>query len=706
MNLPRFHEWLDSLTGTQVVVGLLWLGLAVLTLGLLAMLRTRWGQSHRLRKCIILSLVAHLVFVGYATTVRIVTSAPLPPVEPVRVVIAEQPWEVEPLEPTSADEPAPWDRFARPLELAPEPLQVARAQPATSPLSRRADRPKTASLPTDPPLEPVTPSGPQAPQPEMLQPEPLAAAPPARPTPEPIDVPAAQRQEGPQPNEFRPPRLERITEPDPLELAPGPAKKPGQPRSLVSLPAPPPRIREAAIGPEPEDALPGLVDQLSPAAPGTPVDLSAGPEAEPETLPKAQPAAAPTGPEETLAHLHAPALALSQPNGQGRELLLTPRMPRASLPRMPDRQPEEDRQLPAAYRLRVAPNRTALAKQLGATSESERAVEAALKWLAQNQEPEGRWNAARHEAGKELLVAGRNRQQAGLRADTGITGLALLAFLASGHTHQRGEYQSTVRRGLQYLMQSQAPDGSLGGEAATFAFMYCHGMAAFALSEALGMSGDHRLREPVRRAVAYTLAAQNPTTGGWRYSPGDPGDTSQLGWQVMALKSAELAGEPFPVRTRNGAIRFLNSVAYGRLGGLSSYRPGERVSRAMTAEALACRFFLGMARDHPASYEAADYLLGQLPGTGKPNFYYWYYATLVMYELQGEYWQRWNEALQRTLISTQRQTGPSAGSWDPDTVWGGYGGRVYSTALATLCLEVYYRFLPLYLGTAPAVAER
>ena len=48
------------------------------------------------------------------------------------------------------------------------------------------------------------------------------------------------------------------------------------------------------------------------------------------------------------------------------------------------------------------------------------------------------------------------------------------------------------------------------------------------------------------------------------------------------------------------------------------------------------------------------------------------------------------------LITEQRKTGPDKGSWDPKDRWGGYGGRVYSTALNALILEVYYRFLPLY----------
>ena len=52
--------------------------------------------------------------------------------------------------------------------------------------------------------------------------------------------------------------------------------------------------------------------------------------------------------------------------------------------------------------------------------------------------------------------------------------------------------------------------------------------------------------------------------------------------------------------------------------------------------------------------------------------------------------------MREVLISEQIKVGHLAGSWDPKDEWGRYGGRLYSTALATLTLEVYYRFLPLY----------
>jgi hypothetical protein len=352
--------------------------------------------------------------------------------------------------------------------------------------------------------------------------------------------------------------------------------------------------------------------------------------------------------------------------------------------------------LPDIYKDRTASDRAAVLRRRGGSPETEAAVQAALRWLVQHQESDGHWDAEKNGAGREMTVLGHDRSGAGAKAHTAVTALALLALLGSGNTHRDGPYAVNVQHGLEYLLRVQGRDGNLGGQAEMFAFMYSHGMASFALSEAYAMTHDKRLEQPLRAAIGYTIAAQHPTTGGWRYQIHETGDTSQLGWQLMALKSAELGGLPMPGTTRDGAIRFLKSVSSGSNDGLASYRPGELPNRPMTAEALVCRQFLGMARDNPAANEAGDYLLADLPAKGRVNLYYWYYGTLGMYQLQGNHWQKWNEGLQAALVDSQSTQGDAAGSWEPVCIWAGYGGRVYSTAMSALCLEVYYRFLPLY----------
>jgi hypothetical protein len=353
--------------------------------------------------------------------------------------------------------------------------------------------------------------------------------------------------------------------------------------------------------------------------------------------------------------------------------------------------------VPEAYADRVGERRAAAAAARGGSQETERAVQAALAWLAAAQSSDGRWNAARHGGGVERAVQGQHRQGAGARSDHGVTGLALLAFLGAGNTHRDGGYAEPVRRGIEFLVARQRADGSLAGEAEFFAALYCHGMATIALAECCAMTGDATLRPPLERAVRHTLAMQHPVTGGWRYAAGDRGDTSQLGWQVMVLSSSRNAGVSGVERAESGARAFVQSVSSGSAGGLAAYRFGERPSVTMTAEALVCRLLLGLPADHPSVAEAVSLISRSPPARANYNAYTWYYATLASFHAGGPQWDAWNARLQAALLPLQRQGDDVlAGSWDPDPVWGGHGGRVYSTALSAMTLEVYYRYLPMH----------
>jgi hypothetical protein len=222
-------------------------------------------------------------------------------------------------------------------------------------------------------------------------------------------------------------------------------------------------------------------------------------------------------------------------------------------------------------------------------------------------------------------------------------------------------------------------------------------MATIAVAECLAMTGDESLRPAVERGVAHTLAMQHPTTGGGRYAAGDRGDTSQCGWQVMVLATARNAGLGGFDAAEARARVFLQSVASGAAGGLAAYRLGERPSMAMTAEALYCRLVLGASPASPATAEALSMISSAPPTPATANAYAWYYATVASFHAGGPQWDRWNAQLQTTLVSMQRRDGgPLDGSWDPDPVWGGHGGRVYSTALSAMTLEVYYRHQPLH----------
>ena len=71
-----------------------------------------------------------------------------------------------------------------------------------------------------------------------------------------------------------------------------------------------------------------------------------------------------------------------------------------------------------------------------------------------------------------------------------------------------------------------------------------------------------------------------------------------------------------------------------------------------------------------------------------------------MFNRGGPEWDQWNRAMRHTLIESQCKDGCAMGSWDPERPapdnWSGKGGRIVTTAMSTLTLEVYYRYLPLY----------
>ncbi|HEY2839568.1 MAG TPA: squalene--hopene cyclase [Pirellulales bacterium] len=581
-------------TSIGMVVALVWIGVALIFISLIVLMRTSWGHQQPLRKCIVLSLMAHLLIAAYATTVHVMT--PPSPGDGTMIRIGS----IEgvggmPAPRAGLPDGSPWVEERQPTESdAPDFLaEVAAIDAAVE---------------------------------EQAAVEKMLAAQPA-PLVEPVEA-------------------AKETEPAPSETS--------------AKPEPPEKIAETSP-PAPDSTPPAPTETNVAAAAGPATTTSSSGAATGPTIAAAASATAAAG---------ASAVSLGKPH-------VTPEM----------------------YRQRFRADRLGLVESMGGSAKTEASVVAALAWLSTHQSADGRWDADQHGAGRETRTRGQDRQSAGAKADTGLTGLALLAMLGAGHTHQTGAHAEVVRRGLDFLIASQKPDGNLAGDAEFYAFMYCHGMATLAIAEAYAMTGDPRFERPLRRALGYTLAAQNLTSGGWRYQSRQEGDTSLLGWQLMSLKSAQLGGIAMPERTRQGMVRFLNSVSSGERGGLASYLRGERPSRPMTAEALVCRQFLDLPVNGLGT-EAGDFLMGDLPGQGPANFYYWYYGTLATFQLQGEHWRRWNDAVSNALTRTQRSDGDSTGSWDPDEVWGGYGGRVFSTSLGALCLEVYYRYLPLYTQTA------
>lgn len=332
-----------------------------------------------------------------------------------------------------------------------------------------------------------------------------------------------------------------------------------------------------------------------------------------------------------------------------------------------------------------------IVERMGGSGETERAVSTALRWLAAHQEGDGRWSGRGFDEGCGSCGGG-----AEIESDTAMTGMALLCYLGAGHTHRaEGEHRETVARAIAWLVGREAGRGDLRrGET-----MYAQTIATVALCEALAMTADPGLRGPAQRAAAFVL-------DGSRRGRGGSDDTSVLGWQVMAVESARRAGIRVPEATFAAAERFLDRVEDRARGGRYAHGPGGRASAAMTAEAMFVRQLAGHGREEARMRESARFLLEMPPrwNAGAPT-YYWYYATLALFQQQGEAWRAWNAALVPELLGHQRRDGPAAGSWDPQDEWSKLGGRIYQTAVCTLSLEVYYRYRPAGMVTTEGDGE-
>ncbi len=329
----------------------------------------------------------------------------------------------------------------------------------------------------------------------------------------------------------------------------------------------------------------------------------------------------------------------------------------------------------------------------GGSKASELSVSRALKWLAEHQLPDGGWS---FDLTKCPSCKGRCRNSGKLtRARNAATGLALMTFLGAGDTHKNSKkYKSTVNRGLQYLVNNMRVGSHGGALNESGGTMYSHGIASIAICEAYALTKDKNLLTPTRAVLSFICYAQDPIGGGWRYRPRQKGDTSMVGWQLMALKSGYMAGFDIPPQVVERANRFLDDV---QVNGGTAYgytTPGQ--GEATTAIGLLCRMYLGWKRDNPALERGVRMLSKR--GPSPSNMYYNYYATQVMRHWEGEPWENWNRQMRDQLVHSQAKQGHEKGSWFTGSgdLGAVTGGRLYCTTMATMILEVYYRYMPIY----------
>jgi hypothetical protein len=337
--------------------------------------------------------------------------------------------------------------------------------------------------------------------------------------------------------------------------------------------------------------------------------------------------------------------------------------------------------------------------------EVDTAVERALDWLAEQQEPDGSFPT-------------RDTGQ------PGITGLCVMAFLAHGHMPGEGEYGPRLERAIDYVIRCQKRSGLVSllgldevtltrsvahaiGETAT----YNHGIASLMLSESYGMSAPPRasqLQQAIAKSVAVTLEIQrfpkdDPVDrGGWRYLD-DTGytdsDLSASGWQLMFLRSARNAGFDVPAEPIDDAVGYVRRCFDPRAGVFTYSATQPDHSRGMAGAGILALGHAGYHRSTEAR-QAGDWVLKypfdnyNPPSYSRDRYHYGMFNCCQgMYQLGGEHWEAFFPRAAKTLLANQ----DSDGSWPPEGYFQDAAfGNAYTTALAVLSLGAANQLLPIF----------
>jgi len=299
------------------------------------------------------------------------------------------------------------------------------------------------------------------------------------------------------------------------------------------------------------------------------------------------------------------------------------------------------------------------------------AIEAGLAWLAKHQEKDGRWDVdgfMRHDPADDPCF-GPGSSLSDVRA----TALVLLAFLGGGYTDEPGSlYVKHVGKAIRFLMAQQDGSGRIAADGTD------HAVATYALTESYWMTRDKDYRAPATRAFRAVTAALRE------------GKSDALGrwYGLIAVKSARFGG----LGTADAAVLkphldWLADPAHAK------------VPRAATAT-LFCRVLWGhdpATADMQRLAAACGKGMFWSPRSDTVDLERIQFASLGFYQCQGELWNGWTTQLHSIALEQHnKDAGPLAGSWDPVGRVGWEGGRVYTTAMAILSLESWFRYALVY----------
>lgn len=302
------------------------------------------------------------------------------------------------------------------------------------------------------------------------------------------------------------------------------------------------------------------------------------------------------------------------------------------------------------------------------------AVGKALEWLVSSQAADGSWDTATWGAKSEYTA--------------GITALSLLALMKADPAALEGPQAATIRRGIDYLLAQQGPQGRIGPDCS--GMMYNHGIGTLALLEAYAQKPGEGSKAAIAKALGFTCRLQNESDS-WGYvqAGGNQLNTSATVWQLEALMRADQLGFPaLKPRIRRGVAWLKGVVDTEGRAGYSRAGDFTYGFETLTAAGATCLIKAGGEGEEQGRGKMLPLVrqTAAAPG-GKIDYYRWYFLREALATGQDAPSSELIRNLQGILLAQQQHAGELTGTWDTSDQWSAAGGRVYTTAMAVLTLK-------------------
>jgi hypothetical protein len=347
------------------------------------------------------------------------------------------------------------------------------------------------------------------------------------------------------------------------------------------------------------------------------------------------------------------------------------------------------------------------------------AVQRGLKHLASIQNNDGSWsNDVGNKLGHRYQV---NRDGIG-RPHLGVTAIACMAFMAAGHTPDRGEFKRHVAAGINFIISNVDPE--TGWISANGTRMYEHAFCSMCLAEVYGMTHDPVILSKLRSAIQFIVKSQNQQ-GAWRYVPNQQdSDMSICVCQLQALRAAANVGVIVPHSVIEAAKDYVRKsyITRGQAGGFQYQIDWDgRSTFALTAAGIVALQSMGEYDTHSYDVQGVTGMVrltldlnrsitylqnnrpdssprGLAPGSAICNYGFWYghyYAAQAMHQYQfvsPRTWHEWHSQNRENFLKLQHANGAwtdEIGGWDPKT-------NAFATAMACLVLSIPRGYLPVF----------